>query len=476
VTLSPVSVEKFGGINLAADPEEVSWNGAIDMLNVEFDRPGRIRSRDGYTHVNGVATANNVFAMWPWDGMGQVLLADQGGNILAYTTGGAAVSSIAGTIQTVASLGTGAAGPYLYYSGNLATAIKRWDGAAFTSPGGMPFADFIAVQPTENRLVAAATSAAQVSRVQFSDAGAPETWTAANYVDLHPNDGQAIQGMIAWRELLFVFKGTRFYVFYGNSIDASGNPVFNYRTVDGYGAGNKSSGGPIYAVAGTDGVYFANATGIFRTTGGPPVKISGALEPYFRGGLSSFFSLAGGATPVSLTFAGGRLFVPAPTADREVFVYDPLTEQWSVWQFADAVTASTNPHFAQYRSTIYVVTGTKFFNQFSTSASDDAGTTITSRYRSGFSDLGTPDVKRMHSWRLQGSGVPTLKVSTDFGALETGAAVTLGTSPAIAEGVRRYAPRGRAISWQVGASAAWSLNNLVANVAGKRAVGEHATA
>jgi hypothetical protein len=45
----------------------------------------------------------------------------------------------------------------------------------------------------------------------------------------------------------------------------------------------------------------------------------------------------------------------------------------------------------------------------------------------------------------------------------------------VAEGVRRYAPRGRQFSWQVGGTSAASLNSLVANVAGKRGSGAHSS-
>jgi hypothetical protein len=56
-------------------------------------------------------------------------------------------------------------------------------------------------------------------------------------VDLTPNDGEVITEWRVGAATLFVFKQTKFFVFYGNSTDGSGNPVFNYRSVDlGVGA------------------------------------------------------------------------------------------------------------------------------------------------------------------------------------------------------------------------------------------------
>ncbi|MBW3593776.1 MAG: hypothetical protein KY396_08780 [Actinobacteria bacterium] len=40
-------VVEFGGLNLRDDPQEVGWQGAIDLLNIDLDRRGRVRQRDG---------------------------------------------------------------------------------------------------------------------------------------------------------------------------------------------------------------------------------------------------------------------------------------------------------------------------------------------------------------------------------------------------------------------------------------------
>lgn len=55
---------------------------------------------------------------------------------------------------------------------------------------------------------------------------------ANNYVDLTPGDGEPIMGMIAWRGYLFVFKQSKFFRFSSTTTDSTGNPVFNYDTVD----------------------------------------------------------------------------------------------------------------------------------------------------------------------------------------------------------------------------------------------------
>jgi hypothetical protein len=99
-------------------------------------------------------------------------------------------------------------------------------------------------------------SSSMSSLVRFSDAGVPETFGANNYVDLTPGDGEHVNRLVAWGGDLYAFKDTKSFVFYGNSVDSSGNPVFNYRTV-AVGAGLAS--GAAHAIA-PEGIYFLDGS------------------------------------------------------------------------------------------------------------------------------------------------------------------------------------------------------------------------
>jgi hypothetical protein len=287
--------------------------------------------------------------------------------------------------------------------------------------------------------------------------------------------------MATYRDLLFVFKQTRFFVFYGNSTDSSGDPVFNYRTVStGVGLQSKNA-----VAVGRTGVYFASGDGIYRTDGGPPVKVSRGIAPFFerRPQGYNFFTAGSGALLEigSMAYANGRVMVAFGTGAGPTwggFVYNEELDAWTYWgQTHKYVCAAPEIIQAGYQNHFYYLTtgGSKIL-YYAFGTTDDDGTAITSRYRSGFSDLGTPDLKTIREWRLQGIGSPTFKASHDFGALETGAAVTLGTSPATAEGRYRVARRGRQFSFQVSGTTAWSLNNVVAHVREKRSPGTHGAA
>jgi hypothetical protein len=76
---------------------------------------------------------------------------------------------------------------------------------------------------------------------------------------LGPQDGEKIQAAIVWKEFLFIFKETKFYVFSEEGQDSSGNPIFNRRAVRA-GVGLAS---PRAVCAHHTGLYFMDRTGIY---------------------------------------------------------------------------------------------------------------------------------------------------------------------------------------------------------------------
>lgn len=514
MTLSPVPVETFGGLNLVDDPGQIGWGQAIDALNVDLSTPGVLKSRPGYVTYNDGTPATDRYVAIQNGRNGRHLAyrKDGGSTTLVITTDSfsglseAATTSIAsvafGTGPLISTVyGTdGANNEWAYvldptltgapYRVRL-TGVIAWDHPAFTGAEAPDAgARALAVTPWDNRLVVGGATS-DPARLKFSDAGSPLNFPTNNYIQLAPNR-ESITTMAVWQNLLFVFTTKAIYVFYGTSTDSSGNPIFNYRRVE-TGSGSAL---PDCACPGPDGLYYATLRGLYKTTGGDPVKVSGnASQLVGTAGNGPFpptytgYALLG--TPAGLRYVNGHIIVsgqaydttPAAATGAFWVLLNPETGSVTGWNLTHGgSTFAVDVDNAQSSGTdlIYFpnLTGDKGFARmiwrgFTAPLTTDNGTAITSRYRSGFSDLNTPDMKRIHSFRLQGSGSPTLKLSTDFGALETGAAVTLGTAPAIAEGVRRYAPRGRQFSWQVGGTTAWSLNNFIANVAGTRKAGEH---
>jgi hypothetical protein len=244
---SPFPVERFGGLNLVADPEEVGAQGAVDLLNVDLDQQGRVRSRDGYDNFTASAAAAAVQTVAPYyktDGTRQVLASTSSPFYIAYSTAGAVIASqgLAGGITEADFTRFGGPTAEVSYAScwqtvpTLTQPVYKWSGSAWSAAtgcrlggaGDYPFS--LEVHATDNRLVGAfPTSGA--SRVGFSGAGTPETWSANDYVDLTPGDGERITALVSWREMTFAFKETKFFVFTGTSTAGDGTAIFNYRPV-----------------------------------------------------------------------------------------------------------------------------------------------------------------------------------------------------------------------------------------------------
>lgn len=252
-----------------------------------------------------------------------------------------------------------------YFPGGGADALKLGRASRDTVTGMLTStvpiphaARVVAVSPWEPRLVIAGGD-----RVSFSNINSA-VFGADNYVDVGPGDGEKISAMVAWGNSLMVFKESRFFVFYGTSQDADGEPVFDYRTVTSPGCDPAPRGAGGAAAAGERGVYYIDPYGTMRlTTGGP----SRALTPgcpssrhrhlvFHEGRVYALrtWSLpdsrppwASGAGPVGQAHEDGQW----------VYVMDEASREWTRWSGGGGVVQRLVPHgaglFALIRSSTY---------------------------------------------------------------------------------------------------------------------------
>jgi hypothetical protein len=435
--------KEFGhGLNLRSKPDNVDAASCIDCMNVIFSDRGAIEQRDGYDNLTAALT-NSVDSLEPFytsSGTKQ-LLAGCGTRLEAISTAGAVVASATGL----------SGGPYDFvrygkpneevaFAGNGTDTIRKWSGAAWTAPTAtvngeaakaMPKARYLAVQSPDNRLVATgfatttggpAGATSSPSHVYWSEPGNPEEWKTAgteanpnNSIQLTPGDGEAIQGAIVWRELLFVFKESKFFVFYGNSTDSVGNPVFNYRPV-ATGVGLAS---PRTLCADRNGVYFMGRQGVYRTTGQEPELISKSIEPIWTGDASTFYTggtlATGSITNCAATIHNERLYLSFPTesANNRTLVYDPRYEWWSLYSLPCSALASFRIGSAPELVFGYA-SGLNEIGRHGPSFTNDDGTAISSRWRSGWFDLELPDVKTLVRSKVWGTGIVRMSLGRDF--------------------------------------------------------------
>ena len=485
-----------GGLNLKAKADEVAENESIYALNVMFTE-GSVKQRPGYTRLTSALT-NPVKTLHPFytsSGTTQ-LLAGCGTRLEAINTSGGVVASL----TTLTSTGNpwfwdfcriGTASAEYAYAGNGENVLKRWDGSSWSSIANTPQGGALCVTPSSNRLVVTrfkgttggptgGAGTSNPSRVYFSDAGTPETWTSTNWVDLDPGDGEVIQAAITWREYVFVFKETKFYVFTEESTGADGNPVFNYRKID-TGAGLCA---PRAIVAGDQGVYFANQDGIYITTGESPVKISEKLDPIFYGNADQVAYWASSDTldwgyPDYMTMGlwQGLLVVGYKAASAyNYMVYHTEDGWWSVWNIGNG----NEYGFATFRRAgideLVFGTSGNYIAYMDGTDTDDAGSTIGAAWRSGYMDFGVVERKRLRQIRLWGSGDPKVGVTVDYVKATTTAdtaTIDLGTDAAdlLNPGIYRTSKRGTVFSLYLlknTGTAAWSVHRAIFHLAGSR--------
>ena len=425
MTYTPYPLVDFGGgLNLQAKADAVGPGESIDLLNVTFTDRGAVEQRAGYADLNATALTNapeSLEAFYKTSGTKQIL-AGCGTRLEAVATDGTTVASATGLttgIWDFARFGT--PNSEVAYAGNGQNLLRKWDGTAWSSIANSPKAGALAVTPTSNRLVTTrfltttggpSAGTSSPSHVYFSDAGDPETFGANNYVQLTPGDGEQIQAAMRWREYLFVFKESKFFVFAGEGTDSSGNPVFDYRPVD---TGVGMVGPRAYCVT-EQGIYFANRRGVFLTTGAEPVKVSDPVEPIFLGGSDVYFTGGELAPAQAANLAMGsfedRVFISYATssANDRTLVYDYEKGWWSLWDFPAVALATFRPSSADE----LIFAHGSYIARHNDSYTNDAGTAISSRYRTGFTDFAVPENKAVRQVKLWGSGKCFSAMSADY--------------------------------------------------------------
>jgi hypothetical protein len=474
----PIAFADFsGGLNLRDKADAVGEKEAIDLLNVSFTERGAIRQRDGYSDLSGDLT-NRVDSLAPFykaNGTRQ-LVAGCGTRLDVVDTAAAVVGTqvgLSGGPWTFARFGD-PTHEYLY-AGNGIDNLQRWDGSTWVSGQAlatvngaagqqMPRASAITVtaaQPgssaatnASNRLVATGFGTLTTggpggfqstpSRVFFSNPGQPEVWETdgdpgdlpsnrpargRNYIDLTPGDGERIMAAVTWRELVFIFKETKFFVLWGEGQLSDGTPTFQVReVVNAVGLAAAQA-----VTVGRDGVYFVNRRGMYRTNGGDPQLLSDIVNPmwtqdpdvYFK---SSPINLAA-LDKVRLLWHMEKVYLAVPTGSAvtndRMLVYDIVHQWWSLYDVPASALASyrftTRPAM-----TFGYATGPQRIGYSVIGAEQDRGTqVITSRWRSGWGDYGSSSEKTIRETRVWGSGAVMVAFSVDFNSVMRASVDTL---------------------------------------------------
>lgn len=504
------------GLDLASDPLD---SDCLRAHNVTFRSKGRVRARPGTQRVSGTLSTNayGVAAIQTAANVIDVVTRT-GAALVAYSIGGAAPYSFGTNPDMSGSAFIGTPTTSALYIGRAMTAglVKYIPGTGFaaatlvpkaTPPdpnladvAAYPRAFFLAVTPWDNRLVVANTDlqgtpgTANPSRVGFSGPGKPDTWQENHFVDLTPGDNEPILGMVSWRDKVFVFKQTKYFVFYSTTSDGDGNPVFNYTAVHNRpGIFHRYTvdklAGATKACAGRMGVYYIGSDGVYRTTGTDSVRVSAPLEPLFEGEVPTYWD-AGEALmntgEACIAAGGGKVYVALRLRHADgptILVFDEDTGNWAVWEIP-LETATINSWFIGGLTPIVDVTDpfaqsdglvmTLNWYEFSMwdaaivrtnpSIATDQNVTSTpaafsTTYHTGLLDMGTVNEKVLREVEIQGSGTTVdVAVRTPSGVDSTTACTF--TSGGIETARHRKSYRGRWFQAQA-SGAALTINRII---------------
>jgi len=316
------------GLDLASDPLD---SECLYAMNVTFRHPGRVGPRNGYeSRGTSISPADgNVFcfeegattyAIYRRSSTSWYATPLDSGSDITYAIAASNAPPVTGATRVDTPTGSA-----MYLAAGWETGalygLRKFDGTTFTAPAGtaptippdpnlaqraaindvgtssttrMPAAWHVATAPWDNSLVAAATDGG-LSRIEFSVPGKPEVWQVNSYEDFSPGDGEPILGMAAWRDKVFVFKQTKFRVYYTTTYNSDGLP--EYQSTTYYNQPGVVFGGTVdtdamvgKVCAAADGVYYISDDGVYRTTGREPIKVSGQIEPLWTSRAGSIMS------------------------------------------------------------------------------------------------------------------------------------------------------------------------------------------
>lgn len=219
-----------GGWNTKCGPYDSPENCVVDALNMELVYGRFAKKKGNIQWTNAAITASTAIRGLAY--FQGVLVSEASGKIAtaSATVSGGAFTDITGAVTFAASNNTWMAplNNILVIGGDGATPIK-WTGSGnCANLGGSPPSGCVCGTSVNNYLFMA-NNTANPSRLQWSAIADPETWPAANFVDVLKEDVATkpfgIQAIFPFGEDLIIFKTNSVSRFYTNQLTASLGPL-----------------------------------------------------------------------------------------------------------------------------------------------------------------------------------------------------------------------------------------------------------
>lgn len=495
----PIVIDSFGGLvgNYRANTPIGATPESQDFVIGQNRRS--VRARLGFDNHTSSAAAAAYTQLYPHSDTR--LLARRTTTLAAINTSGAeATTTTVSSSNFVHATRYGTPSASYSYIADGSTALIRYDGTSFTAgtssatvdgsgSAAMPKGKFLTVTGSSNRLVVAGTASSGGpggatsggSYVWFSDPGSAETWDSNNFVQLDPGDGESIVGCCTWRDQVYVFKKSKLYIFYGETTDADGNPVFNYRSVHLGGRidvlAPTASFGNASVTTAPDGVYFSGSSGVWVTTGDVPANLTDdafrdlTYDPSPIRGVSHAYLVG-----LGLHHHMGRLYLNLGVSGQRV--YDMQLGEWMTWS-APVTGLATWKNGGSEPLLMASATNSNDVVKFSDTNNeytDDNGTAIaTRRYQTSWWDLGLPGEKSIREVEIWGGGSVDVKVYADFVASGgTSTTLDLGSATSTSLSTRKIASvavTGNYFAVDISASAYFRIDRIILHLRDDKNIG-----
>lgn len=358
-----------------------------------------------------------------------------------------------------------------YYSlGTFSSIPNPGSGGYNTNAQNFAYASHCAVLAQSRRLIVG-----QRDRIWFSDPDA-YTFTAGNYLSLGGYGDGGITNMVETPEGVYVFSSNGIIFIYGETTDANGNAILQYRRISSIGCLT-----PYYGVTrGPAGIFFLAADGVYKVSGVTVSKVQTPFDyawelnpwanPNSQTGRDSSGSTASGqdvhyfpyyfghykfdtatlvADPsygsIGVHQSGRKLYVYGKSPDTGgasslglastnggTWVMDIPTNKWSYWDISPNCMTSGyqvnsltvlkyNARDSGKERLYFAASGAgltrwtaKTLCRSDASQNADSSGTFAVDYWTGYGSLGSPGVnKRISGYRVWGQGSSSYPVSTN---------------------------------------------------------------
>lgn len=358
VPVRPLNLSSFtGGLNLRGDAFALKDSESPDLLNVDLDPRGGVRSRRGWTKWN--ASAESSWApkrlhIWEKaDGTHWVMVVNNSKVRVSSNGTFADLSDASGVVDPAATTHGADFADWsdtVYIACGNSKQTRSWGGSGnavkitanatgvweddYTAPDGTPHfpkCDFVTTY--QGYMVCASTNedgTAFPNRVRFSHPNNPTNWKNLDRIDIN-NGGAKITGIVAFSDHVVIFKTNSVWAIYGNDID-SFTPV---NITNAVGAIHRNA----IVVTDTSAFFYSHPNGVHEYVPGSGItELSEQLRPIIDSGALTASALG----KMFLGYLNRRLwwgvpYEPTATATdvRSVFVYDPSIKAWTLYRDAD---------------------------------------------------------------------------------------------------------------------------------------------